>query len=81
MPDDLVVGLIRDNLNNPECKKGFILDGFPRTVGQAQKVGGEGGREGGRKGGRARQQMRRGASSYIILFLPLSLPPSLPSSR
>lgn len=38
MPDELVVGLIKDELHNPECSKGFILDGFPRTVPQAQKV-------------------------------------------
>jgi len=36
--DDLVVGLIKENLNNAECKNGFILDGFPRTEVQAQKV-------------------------------------------
>jgi adenylate kinase len=37
--DDIMVGLIRDNLDeNPECAKGFILDGFPRTVPQAQKL-------------------------------------------
>lgn len=36
--DDLVVGIIDDALKRPSCKKGFILDGFPRTVVQAQKV-------------------------------------------
>lgn len=38
VPDELVVGLIKDELHNPECAKGFILDGFPRTVPQAQKL-------------------------------------------
>jgi adenylate kinase len=36
--DDIVVGIIKEAIDRPECKKGFILDGFPRTVPQAQKL-------------------------------------------
>ncbi len=36
--DDLVIGIINDALKRPACAKGFILDGFPRTVVQAEKV-------------------------------------------
>lgn len=36
--DDLVIGIIDEAMKKPSCKKGFILDGFPRTVVQAEKV-------------------------------------------
>lgn len=36
--DDLVVSMIDSNLDKPECKRGFLLDGFPRSVPQAEKV-------------------------------------------
>lgn len=36
--DEIVCEMIDANLKRPECSKGFILDGFPRTERQAQKV-------------------------------------------
>jgi adenylate kinase len=38
--DDLMVGIIRDRMAKPDAVKGFILDGFPRTVVQAEKLDG-----------------------------------------
>jgi adenylate kinase len=35
VPDDLMIRLIEDRIEKPDCEKGFILDGFPRTVPQA----------------------------------------------
>jgi adenylate kinase len=35
VPDEMVIGIISDRLDQPDMKKGFILDGFPRTVPQA----------------------------------------------
>jgi len=36
--DELVLRMVADNLDKPECKNGFLLDGFPRTIGQAEKL-------------------------------------------
>ena len=38
VPDDVVIGIIQDRLAKDDCKDGFILDGFPRTVVQAQAL-------------------------------------------
>ena len=32
--DELVLRMVADNLDKPDCKNGFLLDGFPRTIGQ-----------------------------------------------
>lgn len=38
VPDDVVIGIIKERLSEEDCKNGFILDGFPRTVTQAQAL-------------------------------------------
>lgn len=39
VPDVVVIGIIKDRLAEADCAKGFILDGFPRTVDQAEALG------------------------------------------
>ena len=38
VPDEVVIGIIRDRLVKDDCKNGFILDGFPRTIPQAEAL-------------------------------------------
>lgn len=36
VPDELTVDLVMDRISQPDCEKGYILDGFPRTIPQAE---------------------------------------------
>ena len=38
VPDEVVIGIIKERLANDDCKDGFILDGFPRTIPQAEAL-------------------------------------------
>jgi adenylate kinase len=38
VPDELVVDLVVDRFKNPDCEKGYVLDGFPRTIPQAKAL-------------------------------------------
>ncbi|MBR0573263.1 MULTISPECIES: adenylate kinase [Pasteurellaceae] len=38
VPDELTVALVRDRIAQPDCEKGFLLDGFPRTIPQADAL-------------------------------------------
>jgi adenylate kinase len=38
VPDEVVCGIVEERIGEPDCLKGFILDGFPRTLGQAKFV-------------------------------------------
>jgi adenylate kinase len=38
VPDDVVIGIIKDRINQEDCKNGFILDGYPRTTEQASAL-------------------------------------------
>ena len=38
VPDEVVIGMVKDRLSQADCKEGFLLDGFPRTVEQASAL-------------------------------------------
>ena len=38
VPDEVVIGIVKERLQAPDCRNGYILDGFPRTVKQAEEL-------------------------------------------
>lgn len=40
VPDSVTIGLVKERLSNKDCQKGFLLDGFPRTIPQAEALDG-----------------------------------------
>jgi len=42
VPDDLIITLVKDRIGEPDCRNGFLFDGFPRTIPQAEALRHEG---------------------------------------
>lgn len=38
VPDDVIIGLVKERIKEPDCEKGFLFDGFPRTIPQADAL-------------------------------------------
>ena len=42
VPDDVIIGVVKERLAEPDCQNGYIFDGIPRTIAQAEALGGQG---------------------------------------
>lgn len=60
VPDEVTIGIVRERLAKDDCKAGFILDGFPRTVEQADALG------------KILKDIGKGISAVINIDVPLS---------
>lgn len=60
VPDEVTIGIVRERLAKDDCEKGFILDGFPRTVEQADALG------------KILSDLGKGISAVINIDVPLS---------
>jgi adenylate kinase len=58
VPDEVMVGLIAERVANAEAADGFILDGFPRTIGQAEALGGK------------LSELGRGLTAVLLIEVP-----------
>ena len=38
VPDDIVLGMVEERIGRPDCAEGFVFDGFPRTLPQAEEL-------------------------------------------
>ena len=66
VPDEIVIGIIKDRLAEEDCKNGFILDGFPRTIPQAEALDASGEKIVTRMSGR--RVCEKCGSSYHLLY-------------
>lgn len=39
VPDELIIGMVKERVQKPDCENGFLFDGFPRTIAQAEALG------------------------------------------